>query len=103
MPRSIYNLKYTLQNMAWGTLFPAMSLIMIIGIEYSIISPIICFGQPEAGDTGGLFFPKVIQDVFVGFYIRQICMAVLFFLALDQNNSPSAIPQGALLTLAPIK
>ncbi|KAG8707762.1 hypothetical protein FRC08_000307 [Ceratobasidium sp. 394] len=70
-----------------------MSLITVIGITYSIISPIIngliCvsfflfyqvwkylflwqFGQPEAGDTGGLFFPKAIQHVFVGLYIQQI-------------------------------
>ncbi|KAG9079250.1 hypothetical protein FRC06_007862, partial [Ceratobasidium sp. 370] len=117
-PRSIYNIKYTLRNVAWGTLFPAMSLITVIGITYSIISPIIngliCvsfflfyqvwkylflwqFGQPEAGDTGGLFFPKAMQHIFVGLYIQQICMAALFFLARDQNNKPSAIPQGALM------
>ncbi|KAG9096822.1 hypothetical protein FS749_007665 [Ceratobasidium sp. UAMH 11750] len=38
-PRPIYNIKYTLRNVAWGTLFPAMSLITVIGITYSIISP----------------------------------------------------------------
>ena len=32
-------------------------------------------------DTGGLFFPKAIQHVFVGLYIQQICLAALFFLA----------------------
>jgi len=119
-PRSIYNIKYTLRNVAWGTLFPAMSLITVIGITYSIISPIIngliCisfflfyqvwkylflwqFGQPEAGDTGGLFFPKAMQHIFVGLYIQQICMAALFFLARDQNNKPSALPQGALMVV----
>ncbi|KAG8717436.1 hypothetical protein FRC09_014276 [Ceratobasidium sp. 395] len=119
-PRSIYNIKYTLRNVAWGTLFPAMSLITVIGITYSIISPIIngliCLsfflfynvwkylflwqmGQPEAGDTGGLFFPKAMQHVFVGLYIQQICMAALFFLARDQNNKASAIPQGALMVV----
>ncbi|KAG8689707.1 hypothetical protein FRC08_010811 [Ceratobasidium sp. 394] len=116
-PRSIYNIKYTLRNVALGTLFPAMSLIAVIGITYSIISLIInglicvaClfyqvwkylflwqFSQPEAGDTGGLFFPKAIQHLFVGLYIQQICMAALFFLARDQNKCPSAIPQGALM------
>ncbi|KDN34824.1 hypothetical protein RSAG8_12122, partial [Rhizoctonia solani AG-8 WAC10335] len=73
-PRSIYNIKYSLRNVAWGTLFPSMTLITVIGLAYSIISPIINglifvafflfyqvwkylflwqFGQPEAGDTGG--------------------------------------------------
>jgi len=32
-------------------------------------------------DTGGLFFPKAIQHVFVGLYIQQICLTALFFLA----------------------
>ncbi|KAG8716258.1 hypothetical protein FRC09_015937 [Ceratobasidium sp. 395] len=108
-PRSIYNIKYTLRNVAWGTPFPAMPLITAVGITYSIISPIIngliCvsfflfyqMGQPEAGDTGGLFFPKAMQHVFVGLYIQQIGMAALFFLARDQNHKPSAIPQGALM------
>ncbi|KAG8698963.1 hypothetical protein FRC09_006915 [Ceratobasidium sp. 395] len=119
-PRSIYNIKYSLRHVAWGTLFPAMSLITVIGITYSIISPIIngliCvsfflfyhvwkylflwqMGQPEAGDTGGLFFPKAMQHVFVGLYIQQVCMAALFFLARNQNNKPSAIPQGALMVV----
>ncbi|KAG9118704.1 hypothetical protein FRC07_006657, partial [Ceratobasidium sp. 392] len=119
-PRSIYNIKYTLRNVAWGTLLPAMSLIAVIGITYSIISPIInglvCvsfflfyqvwkylflwqMGQPEAGDTGGLFFPKAMQHLFVGLYIQQVCMAALFFLARDQNNKASALPQGALMVV----
>ncbi|QRW10341.1 tranport-associated late exocytosis protein [Ceratobasidium sp. AG-Ba] len=119
-PRSIYNIKYSLRNVAWGTLFPAMSLIAVIGITYAIISPIIngliCvsfflfyqvwkylflwqFGQPEAGDTGGLFFPKAMQHIFVGLYLQQICMAALFFLARNENNNASAIPQGALMVV----
>jgi len=39
------------------------------------------FDQPASGDTGGLFFPKAIQHIFVGLYIQQICLAALFFLA----------------------
>jgi hypothetical protein len=37
--------------------------------------------QPASGDTGGLFFPKAIQHIFVGLYIQQVCLAALFFLA----------------------
>ncbi|CAE6423927.1 unnamed protein product, partial [Rhizoctonia solani] len=94
-PCLIYTIRYSLRNVAWGTLFPAMTLITGIGLAYSNISPIInglvCvafflsyqvwkylflwqFGQPEAGDTGGLFFPKAMQHTFVGLYIEQICL-----------------------------
>ncbi|KAB5589777.1 hypothetical protein CTheo_6774 [Ceratobasidium theobromae] len=119
-PRSIYSIKYTLRNVAWGTLFPAMTLITVIGLAYSIIAPIInglvCvafflfyqvwkylflwqLGQPAAGDTGGLFFPKAMQHIFVGLYIEQICLCALFFLSRDASNKPSAIPQGALMVV----
>ena len=119
-PRSIYTIKYSLRNVAWGTLFPAMTLITVIGLAYSIISPIIngliCvafflfyqvwkylflwqFGQPEAGDTGGLFFPKAMQHIFVGLYIEQICLCALFFLSRDDQGKASAIPQGALMVV----
>ena len=53
--------------------------------------------QPPAGDTGGLFFPKAMQHLFVGLYIQQICLAALFFLAQDENKKPSAVPEGALM------
>ena len=140
-PRSIYDIKYTLRGVAWGTLFPATTLIAVISefnanrnyntlylnlpiffiaITYSVISPIInglaCFtfflfyelykylflyqfDQPASGDTGGLFFPKAIQHVFIGMYIQQICLAALFFLAQDEHKHQSAIPEGALMVV----
>ncbi|KAJ6595663.1 hypothetical protein DFH09DRAFT_1135267 [Mycena vulgaris] len=117
-PRSVYGIKYGARNVAWGTTFPSVTLLVVITLVYSIISPIInglaCFTffafyqlykylflwqfeQPPSSDTGGLFFPKAISHVFVGLYIQQICMVGLFLLARDQNNKPSAAPQGALM------
>lgn len=55
--------------------------------------------QPPAGETGGLFFPKAIQHVFVGMYVQQVCLAALFFLARDENNRPSGIAMGALMVI----
>lgn len=37
--------------------------------------------QPTSGDTGGLFFPRAIQHIFVGLYIQQVCLAALLFLS----------------------
>ena len=69
---------------------------------YSIISPIInglavltfflfyqlykyiflyVYQQPSTSDTGGLFYPKALQHVFVGMYVQQIVLCALFFLA----------------------
>jgi calcium permeable stress-gated cation channel len=87
-------------------------------ITYSVISPIINglafvtfvffyflwkylfiwqLDQPRAGDSGGLFYPKAIHHVFVGLYLQQICLAALFFLARDENQKASAIPEGVLM------
>ncbi|KAJ7664278.1 hypothetical protein B0H17DRAFT_991245 [Mycena rosella] len=119
-PRSIYKIKYGARSVAWGTTFPSVTLLVVITLGYSIISPIIngfaCFTffafyhlykylflwqfeQPPSSDTGGLFFPKAITHLFVGLYIQQICLIGLFFLAQNQNNKPSATPQGALMVV----
>ncbi|KIY47384.1 DUF221-domain-containing protein, partial [Fistulina hepatica ATCC 64428] len=115
-PRAVYGIKYSLGSVTWGTTFPGIGLITAIALGYSIISPIInglaCFTfagfyflykylflwqYQQATDTGGLFFPKAIQHIFVGLYVQQVVLCALFFLARDQNNKASAIPEGALM------
>jgi len=119
-PRSVYAIKYSPRTTAWGTVFPATTLLVVITLGYSIISPIInglalaafllfyflykylftwVNDQPHFSDTGGLFFPKAIQHLFVGLYIQQLCLCALFFLAQDSNSTPSAIPEGALMVV----
>ncbi|KAG7086001.1 hypothetical protein E1B28_003524 [Marasmius oreades] len=111
-PRSVHTLKYGMNSVAWGTLFPGITLLVTISLGYSIISPIInglacftffafyqmykflflyCYQQDISTDTGGLFFPKAIQHLFVGLYVQQICLAALFFLA-----GGTAVIMGAL-------
>jgi hypothetical protein len=117
-PRSVYNIKYSPRTSDWGTLFPSTTLLVVITFGYSIISPIInglAFAafflfymlykylftwvndQPLSSDTGGLFFPKAIQHIFVGLYVQQVCLCALFFLAQGSTHKPSAIPEGALM------
>lgn len=117
-PRSVYQIKYSPRMSNWGTLFPTVTQLVVITLGYSIISPIInglafvafflfyllykylftwVNDQPRSGDTGGLFFPKAIQHIFVGLYVQQLCLCALFFLAQNEHNSPSAIPEGALM------
>ncbi|KZT65313.1 DUF221-domain-containing protein [Daedalea quercina L-15889] len=117
-PRSIYNIKYRLRSVQWGNTFPVVSLLVCITLAYSVISPIINglaaatfflyyvlwkyrflwqLGQPRSSESGGRFFPKAIQHVFVGLYIKEVCLAALFFLARDSSGKASAVPQGALM------
>ncbi|KIL63152.1 hypothetical protein M378DRAFT_80198 [Amanita muscaria Koide BX008] len=115
-PRSVYDVKYGTSNVAWGTLFPMTTLLSVIAIGYSVISPIInglafltfllfyflykylfIWVYQENTDTGGLFFPKAMQHLFVGLYIGQVCLAALFFLSRDSNNKAAAVPEGGLM------
>ena len=92
--------------------------ILFAALAYSIISPIINglsvatffllyqlwkylflwqLDTDPATETGGQYFPKAMQHIFVGLYIQQICLAALFFLARDQTGAASAVPEGALM------
>ena len=119
-PRSVYDIKYSPRTSDWGTLYPKMTLLVVITFGYSVISPITngiafvtffllymlykylftwVYDHPPSSDTGGLFFPKAIHHVFVALYVQQIALCILFFLPLGNNNTPSAIPEGALMVL----
>jgi calcium permeable stress-gated cation channel len=37
-------------------------------------------------DTGGLLFPKAINQLFTGIYVMELCLIGLFFLVRDTNN-----------------
>jgi hypothetical protein len=119
-PRSVYNIKYGARNVAWGTTFPGVTLLVVITLGYSIISPVMnglafatfflfymlykyiflwVYQQDLKSDTGGLFFPKAIQHVFVGMYVQQLCMCALFFLAQNDKKRPGAVPEGAFMVV----
>jgi len=55
--------------------------------------------QPRSGETGGLFFPKAINHVFVGMYLQQLCLAALFFLATNENKKHTSVAEGALMVV----
>ncbi|KAF8962613.1 hypothetical protein BDZ97DRAFT_1824617 [Flammula alnicola] len=125
-PRSVWSIKYVPRSVAWGTEFPGMTLLVVITLGYSIISPIInglacatffafyqlykylflyAYQQPTTTDTGGLFYPKAMGHIFVGLYVQQIClwalMVVLIVITagfhMIINNS-----YGPLLTALPL-
>ncbi|ORY39668.1 hypothetical protein BCR35DRAFT_273318, partial [Leucosporidium creatinivorum] len=119
-PRSVFGIKYNMNGVAWGTLWPNMTLLTVIGLSYSIIAPLICgfafiafflywfvykylfllvIDTPHSSETGGLFYPKALSHIFVGLYIEEVCLAGLFFLAQDNNKKNIGIPQGALMVV----
>ncbi|KAG8890163.1 hypothetical protein FRB99_003920, partial [Tulasnella sp. 403] len=117
-PRQAYKKTFLMPNADFGEILPRVSLVAAIAMAYSVVAPIInglalltffllwvawkflftwVFDQPEAAETGGLYYPLALGNLFIGLYIEQICLCGLFFLATDADGNRSAIPQGALV------
>lgn len=70
-----------INGLAFGTFFLLFMLYKYLFLwEYQ---------QPT--DTGGLFFPKAIQHVFVGMYVQQVRVFVPFSCSVP-NTSSTALP-----------
>lgn len=105
-------------EMKWGTLFPVYTNLAAIGLIYSIVSPLILlfniatFGlflavqqynvlnvSRSNTDTGGLIYPKAINQLFTGLYVMELYLVGLFILVRDEQNRPACIGQGVIMVL----
>jgi hypothetical protein len=112
-----------MESYPWATVWPPICLLVCITTVYSVIQPVIClvglvaFGllyaaykyllgwcadQPDAIETGGLFYVKALRTVFVSLYLEEICLAGLFFLSQDENKkqAKSGLACGAIMVSA---
>ncbi|KAF7585402.1 hypothetical protein BBP40_011023 [Aspergillus hancockii] len=95
-----------LNQMQWGTFFPVYTTLASIGLIYSVISPLIMvfnvltfslfwfvyryntlYVTKFRFDTGGLLFPRAINQLFTGIYVMEISLIGLFFLVRDVQGS----------------
>ncbi|CZS91938.1 related to PHM7-similarity to A.thaliana hyp1 protein [Rhynchosporium agropyri] len=109
----------TLSTVTWGTFFPVYTNFACIGIIYSVVSPIIIifviitftllwvahrynmlYVTRFQLDTGGLLYPRAINQTFTGLYVMQLCMFGLFLLVRDDNDNASCIPQAIIMAVA---
>ncbi|KAK5800759.1 hypothetical protein VI817_002971 [Penicillium citrinum] len=94
-----------LNQMQWGTFFPVYTTLASIGLIYCVIAPLILvfniitfslfwfvyryntlYVTKFRFDTGGLLFPRAINQLFVGLYFMEVCLIGLFFLVRDENG-----------------
>ncbi|EJD51988.1 DUF221-domain-containing protein [Auricularia subglabra TFB-10046 SS5] len=120
-PREAYSVSFIMPALDFGVVIPPISLLATIGLSYSVISPLMnvvaviasgllwfaykylflyVMDQPEQNETGGLYYPKAISNLFAGLYIQQVTVAGLLFLriGIDGAEVTSAI-QGAFMVL----
>lgn len=123
-PRKVWHIHHDVGAPAWGTLFPAITLITTITFGYAILAPLIngfafvafilffilykytatyVWDMKPANETSGLFFLQAINASMAGLYVSQLILTVLFFTAQQRNangsTSQSSIPEGVFMVV----
>ncbi|KAJ5151235.1 uncharacterized protein N7482_010487 [Penicillium canariense] len=94
-----------LNQMQWGTFFPVYTTLASIGLIYCVVAPLIMvfniitfslfwfvyryntlYVTKFRFDTGGLLFPRAINQLFTGIYFMELCLIGLFFLVRDEKG-----------------
>lgn len=64
-----------------------------------------CADQPDALETGGMYYPKALNTIFVALYLEEICLAGLLFLSSDPNGkrAKSGLAGGVIMVSPPLR
>ncbi|KFZ19288.1 hypothetical protein V501_00727 [Pseudogymnoascus sp. VKM F-4519 (FW-2642)] len=111
----------TLSTINWGVCFPTYTNFACITIIYSAIAPLIMvfaiitftvlwianrycmlYVYNYTEDTGGLLYPRAINQTFVGLYFMEICLIGLFLLVRDSENNTACLPQALIMVVVMI-
>ncbi|CAO1630799.1 unnamed protein product [Parajaminaea phylloscopi] len=123
-PRKSWHIHHDVGAPAWGTLFPAITLITTVTFGYAVLAPLIngfafvafilfwilykytatyVWDMKPANETSGLFFMQAINASMAGLYLSQLILTVLFFVAqsVDANGQKkqSSIPEGVFMVV----
>jgi hypothetical protein len=118
--RQKFNRQLNLNTVQWGTFFPVYTNLACIGLIYSIISPLVMvfniitfslfwvtyryqtlYVNKFSFDTGGLLFPKAINQLFTGVYVMEIALIGLFLLVQDAQGDKGTVclPQAIIMAI----
>ncbi|KAM5348152.1 hypothetical protein ACJ41O_007976 [Fusarium nematophilum] len=105
-----------LRQVKWGAFFPIYTNFACIALVYCVIAPLISifaiitfgllwFAQRYAmlyvtrfeHDTGGVLYPRAINQTFTGIYVMELCMAGLFFIVKDDQGKNTCTPHGSVM------
>ena len=108
-----------LPTITWGSFFPVYTNFACIGLVYSIIAPLISiftvitfsllwfaqrynmiFVNRMKIDTGGVLYPRAINQTFTGLYFMELCLVGLFFLVRDEHGVVACAPQAIIMVVS---
>ncbi|KAI1351195.1 DUF221-domain-containing protein [Xylaria sp. FL0043] len=119
--RNKWTTNTTLPSVQWGSYFPVYTNFACIGLVYSVIAPIISifaiitfsllwvanrysmlYVNRLAIDTGGVLYPRALNQTFTGLYVMEIALIGLFFLQTDENGNHACTPQAIIMIVVTI-
>ncbi|KAK0735715.1 hypothetical protein B0T21DRAFT_412317 [Apiosordaria backusii] len=107
-----------LPSINWGSFFPVYTNFACIALIYSIAAPIISifaiitfsllwvahrynmlYVTRFKTDTGGVLYPRAINQTFTGLYVMELCLVGLFSLARDEDDNAACLPQALIMVV----
>ncbi|KAL6884028.1 hypothetical protein HDV57DRAFT_493514 [Trichoderma longibrachiatum] len=117
--RSKWARNTNLSDVNWGTFFPVYTNFACIAIIYSVVAPlisifaVITFGLLWVAqrysmlyvtrfevDTGGVLYPRALNQTFTGIYVMELCLAGLFFIVVDDSGTHTCTPHGIVMIVS---
>jgi hypothetical protein len=117
--RSKWSRNTQLPSVRWGSFFPVYTNFACIALIYSVIAPLISifaiitfsllwvahrynmlFVTRFRTDTGGVLYPRAINQTFTGLYVMELCLIGLFFLVRDEQDASVGYPQAIIMIVA---
>ncbi|KAF5706301.1 acid phosphatase [Fusarium mundagurra] len=114
--RNKWSRNTNLRQIKWGSFFPIYTNFACIAIIYCVIAPLISifaiitfgllwFAQRYAmlyvnrfeHDTGGVLYPRAINQTFTGIYFMELSIAGLFFIVKDEHGKSPCTPHGTIM------
>ncbi|KAI2635007.1 DUF221-domain-containing protein [Xylaria nigripes] len=106
----------TLPSVNWGSYFPVYTNFACIALAYSVIAPIISifaiitfsllwianrysmlYVNRLSIDTGGVLYPRAINQTFTGLYVMEVALIGLFFIQEDGQGNRPCTPQAIIM------
>jgi hypothetical protein len=119
--RSKWKRQTELPSVKWGSFFPVYTNFACIALVYSVVSPLILlfaiitftlfwvayryntlYVSRFELDTGGLLFPRAINQTFTGLYVMELCLIGLFLLVRDTDNKVACSVQAIIMIVVAI-
>ncbi|RWA03601.1 hypothetical protein EKO27_g11504 [Xylaria grammica] len=119
--RNKWTTNTTLPSVRWGKNFPVYTNFACIALVYSVIAPIISifaiitfsllwiankysmlYVNRLSIDTGGVLYPRALNQTFTGLYVMNIALIGLFFIQEDETGDRACAPQAIIMIVVTI-